>query len=93
MATAGEADEVRIGGAGSGGSRRAFLGGGIGAGLLGVAAGGYAIGDARHQGHADPVPAVVTDAVTGRLPAVPFSRQVPGRDLARFIARHCGGLV
>jgi deferrochelatase/peroxidase EfeB len=68
----GDADEVRIGGAGSGGSRRVFLGGGIGAGLLGVAAGGYAIGDARHQGHADPVPAVVTDAVTGRLPAVPF---------------------
>jgi deferrochelatase/peroxidase EfeB len=72
MATAGEADEVQFGGSGSGGSRRAFLGGGIGAGLLGVAAGGYAIGDARHREHADPASAVVTDAVTGRLPAVPF---------------------
>jgi deferrochelatase/peroxidase EfeB len=67
-------DEVEIGGSddGPGGTRRAFLGGGIGAGLIGVAAGGYAVGNAgRHQDRANAEPAV-TEAVSGRRPAVPF---------------------
>jgi deferrochelatase/peroxidase EfeB len=68
--------EIQVGGAGpdepgSGGSRRAFLGGGIGAGLLGVAAAGYAVGNAQRSGHGTTDPAVA-EADGGKLPPVSF---------------------